>query len=141
MEAEILNNRQNAFADENNDGRKVIQVLEEKVAVEKEIVETGKIILTKKVHIEDEVINIPLVEDHVNVERVAVNQYVESAPSMRLEGDKTIIPVLKEVLVVQKRLMLVEELHITRTSTETTQTKHIPVKREEIKIDRNRTHE
>lgn len=36
------------------------------------------------------------------------------APEIRTEGDVTIVPVLEEVLVVEKRLVLKEELHIRR---------------------------
>ena len=48
------------------------------------------------------------------VERVPVDQFVDEAPQVRTEGDVTIIPVLEERYVLEKRLVLVEELHIRR---------------------------
>ncbi len=39
---------------------------------------------------------------------------VEVAPAVRTENDVVIVPVLEEVLVVQKQLVLKEELHIRR---------------------------
>jgi stress response protein YsnF len=39
---------------------------------------------------------------------------VETAPAIRTEGDVTILPIVEEVLVVEKRLVLKEELHIRR---------------------------
>jgi stress response protein YsnF len=44
---------------------------------------------------------------------------------VRTEGDVTIIPVLEEVVHVEKRLVLVEEIHVHRTSR--VQQKSIPV--------------
>jgi stress response protein YsnF len=46
---------------------------------------------------------------------VPVGCIVETAPEIRTKGDLTIVPVLEEVLLVEKRLVLKEELHIRRT--------------------------
>lgn len=42
---------------------------------------------------------------------------MSEAPQVRIEGDVTIVPVMEEVLVIEKRLMLVEEIHIRRVAT------------------------
>jgi stress response protein YsnF len=39
---------------------------------------------------------------------------VETPPAVRTDGDVVIVPILEEVLVVEKRLVLKEELHIRR---------------------------
>jgi stress response protein YsnF len=54
-----------------------------------------------------------------------VDRVVSEAPAVRTEGDVTIVPVLEEVLFVEKRLVLKEELHIRRTAT--TETVEVPV--------------
>jgi hypothetical protein len=43
---------------------------------------------------------------------VAIYRDVDEAPSIRRSGDLLIVPVLEEVLVIEKRLRLREELHI-----------------------------
>ena len=53
-------------------------------------------------------------EETVEVTRVPIDKVVETAPEIRTDGDVTIVPVLEEVLVVEKRLVLKEELHIRR---------------------------
>jgi stress response protein YsnF len=53
--------------------------------------------------------------EHVDITRVAKNEEVARAPSIRVEGDVTIVPILEERLVIEKRLFLVEELHLRRT--------------------------
>lgn len=55
--------------------------------------------------------------EDIDITRVPKNEEVASAPSVRIEGDVTIVPVLEERLVVEKRLFLVEELHLRRTKT------------------------
>ncbi len=80
--------------------------------------------------------SIPLVSESVVVERVAVNKEVDKAPDTRYEGNTMILPVLKEVWVVRKQLVLVEELHITRKTTESILTGEILLREESIDISR-----
>ncbi len=48
-----------------------------------------------------------------SIERVPVNRIVAESPSQRQEGDTLVLPVVEEVIVVEKRLMLREEIRIT----------------------------
>jgi uncharacterized protein (TIGR02271 family) len=113
-----------------------IQVLEEHLKVTVKEVETGRVRITKHVteHIED--INIPLVSEEVEVEKVAINQYVETSPGVRYEGETMIIPVIKEVLVVEKKLVLVEELRVTKRQVQTSETQQVTLRKEEVSIER-----
>jgi stress response protein YsnF len=45
---------------------------------------------------------------------VPVEQEITETPPIRTEGEVTIVPIVEERLVVEKRLFLVEELHLTR---------------------------
>ena len=54
----------------------------------------------------------------VNVERVPINRVVTTTPDVREEGNVLIVPVLEEQVFVEKRLVLVEEVRITRTEQE-----------------------
>jgi stress response protein YsnF len=42
----------------------------------------------------------------------AVNRVVDAPSAIRQEGDTIIVPVLEEIMVVEKRLLLKEEIHI-----------------------------
>ena len=53
----------------------------------------------------------------LTIERITVDRAVDHAPEPRQEGDTLIVSVVEERLVVEKRLFVVEELRITRTST------------------------
>ncbi len=53
----------------------------------------------------------------IDVERIAINRVVNAVPEVRTEGDVTIIPVVEERLIVQKQLILVEEIRVHRHAT------------------------
>jgi uncharacterized protein (TIGR02271 family) len=116
---------------------KNIPVIEEQLKIERKSLETGKVRISKTVHEDVEKHSIPLAEEHVAVERIPKNEYVETAPpAVRYEGDVMIIPVLKEVVTVTMRTMLVEELRITKRRNEKSETHEVKLRKEEIKIDR-----
>jgi hypothetical protein len=69
----------------------------------------------------------PLFTDDVSVERVPVNRIVDAVPETRQEGDVTIIPVIEEVITVEKRLLLREEVRIRRSRTEVHQPRTVVV--------------
>ena len=82
-----------------------IPVIEERLSVNKDKIETGKVIFIKKVHSEPVSVGIPIVANEVEVERITLNKFVESAPeAIWQDGDRAIISVLKEALVVEKNL-------------------------------------
>lgn len=115
----------------------VIPVIEEQIHVDKKRVETGVVRISKQVTEHEETLTVPLVYEETQVERVAINQFVESPPpSIRYEGETMIIPVIKEVAVVEKRLMLVEELHITKRQNQKEETQSVIVRKETINVER-----
>lgn len=113
-----------------------IPLLEEQLTVTTQTVETGQLTLTKTVHETEETLTIPLQQEQYVVERTTLNQYVDEPPTTRQEGDTTIYPVVKEVLVVQKRLLLVEEIRVTRQQTQVEEIQTVHLRREEIAVAR-----
>jgi len=75
-----------------------------------------------------------LFADEVAIERVPVNQIVEAMPETRTEGDVMIVPVVEEVLVVQKRLLLKEEVRIHRTRNQVREPRRVVVSGNETRI-------
>lgn len=114
----------------------IVPVVAEELVVGKRTVETGKVRIHKTVREHAEVVDEPLVRDEVNVERVPVNMFVERPAEARYEGDTLIVPVFEEVLVVEKRLVLKEELRITRRQTEHHAPQQVTLRHEEVNIER-----
>ena len=113
----------------------VIPVLREELKVSKREVETGRVTVHKTVSERDENVEMLLRQTDVSVERVPVGRTVTEAPASRQEGDVLIIPVMEEVLVVEKRLVLKEELHIRKTTSERTAHEVIRLRTENVQIE------
>ena len=95
--------------------------------------------LTRRVHETTEEVTVPVQHDEVQVERVPLNQTLPAGaptPTTRYEGDTLIIPVLREVAVVETRLLLVEELRVTKQQVTTQHTEAVHLRREEITTER-----
>jgi len=114
----------------------VLPVIAESVIVQKHTRITGRVWIRKAVHEREELVDEPLLRRTVHVERVPMNRVVEGELPVRYDGDTMIIPVLEEVLVVEKRLMLKEELHITQQQEELRQPQRIVLRTEDITVER-----
>jgi len=114
----------------------VIPVIAEELQVGRRSVETGRVRVTKSVREQQEVVDQPTVSEEVVVERVPINRMVDAAPQPRQEGDTLVFPVLEEVVVVERRLMLKEEVRITKRITETRNPQTVTLRSEEVRIER-----
>lgn len=86
----------------------------EEVQVSKRDVVTGRVRVRTVVDTSETLVRQDLATEHVTVTRVPIDRIVESAPPIRTEGEVTIVPVLEEILVVETKLVLKEEIHIRR---------------------------
>jgi stress response protein YsnF len=85
----------------------------------------------------EETVAVPVVYEEIQVERVAINRFVDSPPpSVRYEGETMVIPVIKEVAVVEKRLMLVEELHVIKRQKQRQETRTVNLREETVSVER-----
>jgi uncharacterized protein (TIGR02271 family) len=114
----------------------VLPVIVEELDVQKRQKETAKVRITTVVHERQEVVDQPLMQEEIDIQHFPINRLVESAPQVRHEDDVMIVPILEEVLVVEKRLMLKEELHISRRRVEVHKPQHITLRSEEAIIER-----
>lgn len=114
----------------------VVPVLAEQLDLQKRRVETGGVRVKKIVHEREEIVDEPLIREEVHVKTVPVNRVVEGPIPVRHVGNTMIISLLEEVLVVEKRLMLKEELHITKEEVETYKPQRVMLRSEEAAIER-----
>jgi uncharacterized protein (TIGR02271 family) len=112
----------------------VLPVTEEELHVQKRTIETG-VQVTKLVHERQETFELPLISEEIEIRRLPVNRRVDQPVAIRQEGDVIVVPVLEEVLVVQKQLLLKEEVHIITKRTETRQSGQETLRREEVLVE------
>jgi stress response protein YsnF len=71
------------------------------------------------------------------VVRVAKDEVVTEVSGPRQEGDTLVLPVYEEVLVVEKRLRLVEEVHITTRRSERNEVQEVLLRQETVRLERD----
>ena len=112
----------------------VVPVLEERVVVGKRVIEGRTVTVTTRPVSKTQTIAEPVVKERVTVERVPVGEVVDAIPQIREEGDLTVIPVVEEQIVVTKRLVLTEEIHMRRIRVEETDEQTVELFATEIDI-------
>jgi uncharacterized protein (TIGR02271 family) len=115
-----------------------IPVVEESLQVTKEVVDRGGYRINKRVETRKELVDELLRTEHVEIERRQLNTELadDAIPQTRQEGDTLIVPVIEEILVTVKRLVLVEEVRITRTHGTHRKTQTFTLRKENIEVER-----
>jgi stress response protein YsnF len=116
-----------------------IPVIREEVQVDKRIIDTGRGVRIHKTvaelpcHIDER-----LLRDEVEVSHVPVDRIVplDAAPATRYEGETLVVPILEEVLVVERRVRIKEEVRITRTRREEHHAETVMLKSEQVSVER-----
>ena len=132
--------KQRSVAEQVETGETVrIPLAQETARFEKRTVETGRVRVHTRTDTDEQVLHESLRGNVVGVTRVPVGRTLaegEAAPQTRVESGVTIIPVLEEVLVVEKRLVLREEVHIRETATSEQAEVPITLRRQRAVVER-----
>lgn len=115
----------------------VVPVVEERVVVATREVETGRVRVHTTVDERATVVRGTLVHGHVEIERVAFGEEVLEVPPVRDEGDTIVVPVVREEIVVTKRLILVEEVRLRRVATNESYEETVVVRSQRATIERD----
>ena len=94
--------------------KQVIPLYTEEIAVSLRKVERAVVRVARVTHARPALVDEQLTHERVEVERVAINRIVDAAPPIREEGDLTIVPVVEEIVVVERRLLLKEEVRLKK---------------------------
>jgi stress response protein YsnF len=108
--------------------------------VEDVTVERRKLERDVRVHVRtvshDHLIDEALVRERVEIERVAIGRPVDTIPPVREEGDTTVISVIEEVVVVERRLILKEEIRLRRVRTTERHRETVVLREQQAVIER-----
>ncbi len=115
-----------------------LPIVAEALQVGKVEVDRGGYRITKRVEATDVLVDEPLRHETVEIERRPLNRELADGelPAVRHEGDTMIVPVVREVVVTLKRLVLVEEVRITRIAGTHRDPQSVTVREEHIEIER-----
>lgn len=119
----------------NDKNTKKVEVVQEDLVVGKKEIETGKIVLTKKVLEEEVPLDLSGFEEELDVNIKKIGQLMdEPGPAMRTEGDSTIYSVYREVYV--KKVILEEEVWVTKKVNQRSYEDLEKLRREQISVGR-----
>jgi len=113
-----------------------VPLAEETASVQKREVVTGHVRVRTVTETLEDFACADVQHESVEVTRVPVDKVVETAPETRTEGDLTIVPVVEEVLVLEKRLVLKEELHIRRKVSNETVKVPVALRKQRAVVER-----
>jgi uncharacterized protein (TIGR02271 family) len=120
-----------------SEGDPTVRLLEERASIDKRTVTTGKVRVGTHTETVEELVRTVLEGEEADVVIVELDQMVSgAAPRIRTEDGVTIIPVLEEVLVVEKRLVLKREIRIRKLSTSETVEIPVSLRKQRAEVER-----
>ncbi len=114
-----------------------IPVIQEEAHVTKREVEIEQVQVRTSFEQETVTVRDTVSRHHVEIRRLPVEREVAIAPPIREEDGITIVPVLEERLVVEKRLFLVEEIHLVRRQSTEEVALLVELRRPVVDVDRS----
>ena len=118
----------------------ILPLVEEALRICKRRVETGRVRVSVSTETEERVIREMLRSDHVEIDRVQLDRDIapgEATPGIRHAADgAVVIPVFEEVLVIEKRLILREEVYLRVVIAEKAEEQTMTLRRQRAEVER-----
>lgn len=113
----------------------VMSLAAEEVVVSKRVRRT-LVRASRTTSFRDQAVEADLNHEQVVVERVPIGRIVDAVPPVRQDGDVTIMPVVEEEVVMVRRLVLKEEVHLRRVRTTVPFTETVSLRRQTVSVTR-----
>lgn len=108
----------------------------EKIEVSRRRVDTSLVRATRTTRTREQLVEADLSHERVEVERIPIGRTIDSVPPVRQDGDTTILSVVEEVVVVERRLVLKEEVHVRRVKTTEHHRETVTLREQEATVTR-----
>jgi uncharacterized protein (TIGR02271 family) len=114
----------------------VIPLFEEELSVSKRVVPTSRVQVSRVTNSHEQLVDELLSREQVEVERVPIGKPIDAMPSVREEGDCIIVPVVEEVLKIERLLVLKEEVRIRRVKGTERYQERVTLRKQEAVVNR-----
>ena len=114
----------------------VVPVIREEVHADAVPVVTGGVRVTKRLESHDETVEQELQKSRVEVKRVKTDRVVDGPQPARRVGNTLIVPVVSEVLRIEKQWVVTEEIHLTEVEQRETVQNKVTLNSEEAQVER-----
>ena len=115
----------------------VVPLQAEQIEVTRRETVAGQVTVSTVTRAREALVDELLTDEHAEVERVECRRLIEAMPDVRQEGDTIIVPVVEEVVVVERRLFLKEEIRIRRVRATRRHTETVTLREQDAVIVRN----
>lgn len=115
----------------------VVPLHEEQASVAKRRIVTGRVQVSTVTREHEQLVDEVLAREEVEIERTPIGKRVAAVPGIREEGDTTVIPVVEEVLVVERHLVLKEEIRVRRVRRNESHRERVMLRRQEAFVTRS----
>jgi uncharacterized protein (TIGR02271 family) len=113
-------------------------LLEEQLSIVRRRIEGDTIRVSTVTKTTEEQVAEEISHERIEVERIAIGRHIDTAPPVREEGEVTIIPIIEEVLVVEKRLFLREEVHLRRVRVPACHRETVTLRKQDVVVERTK---
>ena len=122
-----------------SDSEVVLPLLEEALRLGKRRVETGRVRISVSTANDERLVRETLRTERAEVEHVQVNRDLaegEAAPVARWEDDGTlVVPVVEEILIIERRLVLREEVRLRLVAVDEVVEQSITLRRQQANVE------
>ncbi|MBV9119388.1 MAG: YsnF/AvaK domain-containing protein [Chloroflexi bacterium] len=112
-----------------------LHLREEELVASKEMRHLGDVQIRTYVEEVPHELKVEAFSEEVEVSHVPVNRVVSEREAPRQDGDLLVVPIYEEEIVVTKRLVLREELHVRRIAACETRVFEETLRRERLKVE------
>lgn len=118
---------------------RVLPLYSEEITVSRRKIEKAIVRVATVTHTREAVVDEQLTHQRVEVEHVAIGRAIKTIPPVREEGDVTIIPVVEEIVVVERRLILKEEVRLRKVRVTEQHLETVVLREQDALITRTET--
>jgi Domain of unknown function (DUF2382) len=124
------------MSEDRRTAEEIIPVIQEDVVIGTERATTGTVRVRTVIHEDEHAIDEPVEITDVEVKRVPVDLWTDEPVADRVEGDTRIISVHREEVIVQRRLHVVEEVHVMLRKREERHREIVRTRQAQVVIER-----
>ena len=117
-------------------GGETFQEIQERLSVVRVLREVDRARVSVRTGTTEETVTEPAWREAIDVRRVPVNETVDHVEDVRRDGNETVIPVYEEVVIVERRLVLRERLHVTIRREETNIPQRVVLRHQFVDVER-----
>jgi uncharacterized protein (TIGR02271 family) len=118
-------------------GDVLVPLYEEQATISKKRIVTSRVMVSRVTREHEQLLNETLAREQVEIERIPIGKSIEAMPKIREEGDVVVIPVVEETLVVERRLILKEEVRVRRVRSSENHRERVKLRRQEALVTRH----